>query len=71
MTTSLDYAPPMSESEAWITRAEAAEILGVREQTVDRYVKAGVIASRKNEFTRRVRLSAEDVEKLRKARELT
>jgi excisionase family DNA binding protein len=69
MTAVLDYAPPVSTSKGeWMTRAEAAEALGVSLQTVDRYVSRGVIASRKNELTNRVRLAAADVEKVRRER---
>jgi excisionase family DNA binding protein len=51
-----------------MTRQQAAEVLGVSLQTVDRYVSRGVIASRKNELTNRVRLSVADVEKVRRER---
>lgn len=67
MTTGLDYAPPMNDT-GWITRAEAAERIGVSLQTIDRYVSKGVINSRKNSFTARVTLSAKDVEAVRRER---
>lgn len=69
MTTLLDYAPPVAETEDWISRAEAATRIGVSMQTLDRYVTKGSIAKRQNPVTRRVRLSAEDVEKVRRERE--
>jgi predicted site-specific integrase-resolvase len=69
MTAVIDYAPHVS-TKSWITRHEAAEILDLSLQTVDRYVKAGIIAARKNDLTRRVTLSAEDVERVRREREL-
>lgn len=35
------YSPPMPDTERWLTRAEAAEILGVRPRTVDGYARSG------------------------------
>jgi predicted site-specific integrase-resolvase len=68
MPTLTDYAPPMSKNKEWISRAEAATRIGVNVATIDRYVSKGVIRSRKNELTRRVTLSAEDVEAARQKR---
>jgi predicted site-specific integrase-resolvase len=68
MTAVLDYAPHVSTSKSWITRQQAAKLLDLSLQTVDRYVKAGIIASRKNDLTKRVTLSADDVDKVKRGR---
>jgi len=40
MTTALaPYASPMTESEQWLSRTEAAELLRVSPVTVDRYAR--------------------------------
>jgi predicted site-specific integrase-resolvase len=61
------YDPAMPDTD-WITRAEAAELLGVRPASVDRYCDRGQIERRKNEITKLVRLKRADVEQLRKER---
>lgn len=66
MPTAL-YAPPVSRSKSeWITRQQAAEVLGLSLASVDRYVRRGAIEMRKGLHTKRVTLSADDVERLRR-----
>lgn len=69
MTTLLDYAPPMEQD--LITRAEAARVLEVSLQTVDRYAAEGMLERHKNPVTKRVKFRAADVERLRREREGT
>lgn len=52
-----------------ISRAEAAERLGVSLVTLDRYAAAGLLTREKNEITKRVLFDADEVERLRRERE--
>lgn len=52
-----------------ITREQAAERLAVSLATLDRYLAAGLLARERNPVTRRVTLSADQVEQLRRTRE--
>ncbi len=67
--TSEQYAPPMAENEPqqWLTRAKAAERLGVSVQTVDNWAREGRLARYKLAGRRLTRYKAEDVEALYRA----
>lgn len=66
MTTALMEAPVTGER---ITREQAAERLGVSLATLDRYLAAGLLDREKNRLTKRVTLSAGQVDELRRTRE--
>lgn len=64
MTTSLEYAPPVVDTEKWLTRAEAAQILGVSPQTVDKRANEGQLPRYRVTGGRAVRFRIEDVRAL-------
>ena len=41
LPSTAEYSPPMHDTEQWLTRAEAAELLQVAPRTVDAYARAG------------------------------
>lgn len=67
MPTAQVYAPHMSESDR-MSRADAARVLGVSVQTIDRYGEAGLLARHKNPVTGRVTFPREQVDELRRIR---
>lgn len=68
MTTAQVYALHMSESDR-MSRADAARVLGVSVQTIDRYGEAGLLTRHKNRVTGRVTFPRDQVEELRRTRE--
>lgn len=41
LLSTTEYVPSMPDTERWLTRAEAAELLQVRPRTVDGYARDG------------------------------
>ena len=62
------YAPRMTKPDE-VSRAEAADILGVSVQAIDRYARAGLLTRRKNPITKRTTFSRHEVDQLRAQRE--
>lgn len=69
MTTMTGYPPPMTsdEPQQWLSRAQAAERLGVSTQTIDNWVRLGKLDRYKLAGRRLTRFKAEDVEALYRA----
>lgn len=63
MPSTLEYAPLVVETEKWLTRADAAQLLGVSTQTVDRHANDGDL-TRYRVGARAVRFRIEDVRAL-------
>lgn len=63
MTT--DTAPALAR----MSRREAAQRLGVSEQTIDRYVATGLLPAVRTTIGRRTWIPTADVERVRAARE--
>lgn len=68
MTPTTPYAlavPDAADTEKWLTRAEAAQLLGVTVRTVDSYVRLGRLPRYDQRgFARKPRFRIEDVRAL-------
>lgn len=66
MTLTAEYAPDMTTtSEQWLSRAEAAALISKSTQTIDRYVRDGLLTRYRTADGRRApRFRIEDVRPL-------
>lgn len=67
MPLTLEHSPPVTTER--LTRAQAADRLGVSTATIDRYALSGLLTRYKNRLTGRVSYDAAEIEKLRTERE--
>ncbi len=55
----MDKTPP-----AWLSKAEAAEHIGVAERTIRKYIADGVLPARRIQGSRLIRINRQDLENL-------